>query len=334
MMERSRYVIILGVILVLGVFVAGCSSQPSVNTTAANTTNANITTTSTTAFSGVQFVAGDIAAKTSTSTDTFWLILDYDKTTDQYVRALVHKNTDGSWGYRSDNKTETSPRATMQKVYPVKIAHVTISSIPVVTPTVPTTIPTTRYGSGPSVSNITPTNGAVGGTVTVTISGSNFVNGATAKMIQAGYPPVSGTGVSVSPTSISCTFSLGSLQKGLATVRVTNPDGQSGDIENVFNIGEAGPIVSSVLPTTGGLNLTYALTITGTNFKDAVSVKLTKDSSVIDCLNPTVTGTATIKCNIDLKTATLGDWTVTIRNLDGQLSGDWPQKFKVTNSTA
>jgi len=168
----------------------------------------------------------------------------------------------------------------------------------------------------------------------VTISGSNFVNGATAKMIQAGYPPVSGTGVSVSPTSISCTFSLGSLQKGLATVRVTNPDGQSGDIENVFNIGEAGPIVSSVLPTTGGLNLTYALTITGTNFKDAVSVKLTKDSSVIDCLNPTVTGTATIKCNIDLKTATLGDWTVTIRNLDGQLSGDWPQKFKVTNSTA
>ena len=334
MMKRSRYGIILGLILVLGVFIAGCSSQPAANaTTTANTTTASTTATATTAFSGIQFVAGDIAAKTSTSTDTFWLILDYDKTTDQYDRALIYKNTDGSWGHRINTNTEKSPRATMQKVYPVKIAHVAISSIPVVTPTVPTAVPTTLYGSGPSISNITPTSGAVSGTVTMTISGSGFVNGATVKLVQAGYPPVTATGVSVSSTSISCTFSLGSLQKGFATVRVTNPDGQSGSLENVFSIGEASPTIASVSRTTGGLNLTYALTITGQNFKDAVSVKLTKDSSVIDCTSPAVTGTTTIKCNIAIGSGPIGDWTVTVKNLDGQLSGVAPQPFKVTNST-
>jgi len=337
MMKRSRYGIILGLILVLGVFIAGCSSQPSVNTTAANTTTTNTTTnttTTTTAFPGVQFVAGDIAAKTSTSTDTFWLILDYDKATDQYVRALIYKNTDGSWGHRIDNRTEKSPRATMQKVYPVKIAHVTISSVPVVTPTVPTTVPTTLSGSGPSISNITPTSGAIGSTVTMTISGSGFVNGATAKLVQAGYSPVTATGVSVSSTSITCTFSLGSLQKGYASVRVTNPDGQSGALENVFTIGEAGPVIASVSPTTGGLNQTYALTLTGQNFKDAVLVKLTKDSSEIICTSPAVTGSATIKCNLVIGIAPLGDWTVTVKNIDGSMSGVWPQTFKVTNSTA
>jgi hypothetical protein len=330
MMKILRYGIILGLVLVLGVFIAGCSSQPSVNAT----TTPNTTTAPATASSGIKFVAGDIAAKTSTSTDTFWLILDYDKTSDQYVRALIYKNTDGSWGHRIDNKTEKSPRVTMEKVYPVKIAHVTISSVPVVTPTVPTAIPTTLLGSGPSVSNITPASGAVGGTVSMTISGSGFLNGATVKLVQPGYAPVTATGVSVSSTSITCTFSLGSLQKGYATVRVTNPDGQSGSLENVFSVGEAAPTVASVSPTTGGLNLTYALTLTGQNFKDAVSVKLTKDSSEITCTSPAVTGTATIKCNIAIGSGPIGDWTVTVKNLDGQLSGDWPQKFKVTNSTA
>jgi len=335
MMKRSRYGIILGLILVIGVFIAGCSSQPSVNTTmTANTTAANTTTIPTTAYAGVQFVAGDIAAKTSTSTDTFWLILDYDKATDQYDRALIYKNTDGSWGHRTDNRTEKSPRTMMQKVYPVKIAHVTISSIPVVTPTVPTSIPTTLYGSGPSISNITPTSGAVSVPVTMTILGSNFVNGATVKLVQAGYPPITATGVSVSSTSITCTFSLGSLQKGYANVRVTNPDGQYGDIENVFTIGEAGPTVASVSPATGAMNSTIPLTITGQNFKDAVIVKLTKESlDPILCNSPIVTGSATIKCNLVVGAVTFGDWTVNVMNIDGGLSGVSPQTFKVTNSS-
>jgi len=326
MMERSRYGIILGLILVLGVFIAGCSSQPSVTTT---------TTVPTTAAPVTKYVTGDIAATTSTTTTSFWLIIDYDKASDQYTRALVYKNTDGSWGYRTNSNTEKFSRVTMEKVYPVKITHVTISSIPVVTPTVPTTVPTTLSGYAPSVSNITPTRGAAGSTVTMTIEGSNFQNGATVKLVQPGYPPVTATGVSISSTSISCTFNLGSLQNGYANVRVTNPDGQYGDIENVFNIGEAGPIIASVSPNTGAQNSTVTLTLTGQNFKEAVIVALTMGSyDPITCLNPTVTGSTTIKCNLVIGSVTFGDWTVTVKNIDGGMSGVWPQTFKVTNSTS
>ncbi len=326
MMERSRYVIILGVILIVAVLVAGCSSGPASGTT---------TTVPTTSAPTSKYAAGDIIGKTSTSTDYVWLIISYDATANQYERALIYKNTAGTWGYRTNTNTDKLDRATLEKQYPVKISHVTVSSVPVVTPTVPTTIPTTLSGSAPSISNITPMSGAVGGTVSMTISGSNFQSGATVKLVQAGYPPVTATGVSVSSTSITCTFSLGSLQKGLATVRVTNPDGQYGDIENVFSIGEAGPIIASVSPITGAQNATvFTLTITGQNFKDAVSVKLTKDSSVIDCTSPAVTGTATIKCNLVIGAVPIGDWTVTVKNLDGQMSGVAPQPFKITNSTA
>lgn len=94
----------------------------------------------------------------------------------------------------------------------------------------------------PIISNITPTNGAMGGTVTMTISGSGFQNGATVKMIEPGYPSVNATGVSISPTSISCTFSLSRLEKGTVYIRVTNPDGQYVDAQNSFTINEASDI--------------------------------------------------------------------------------------------
>lgn len=324
MVKISWYTIALGMLLVIGVFIAGCSSQPAATPT---------TTVPTTAAPLTKFVIGDIAAKTATSTDTFWLVLDYDKTTDQYVRALVFKNTDGSWGHRSNNMTEKTPRTTMEKVYPVKIAHVTISSIPIVTPTAPTTVPTTLSGYAPSISNVTPTSGAVGGTVTMTIAGSNFQNGATVKLVQSGFAPVTATGVSVSSNSISCTFSLGSLNKGYANIRVTNPDGQSSSLENVFNIGESPPTVATVSPISTGLNQTVLLTITGQNFKDAVNVKLTKDTTVITCTSPAVTGTTTIKCTISTSSGPTGDWTLTVKNLDGQMTGTLPQMFKITNSS-
>lgn len=323
MMEKTGCVIILGLILVLGVFIAGCSSEPAATP---------VTTIPTTAAQAPLFVAGDIAAKLSTSTDSVWLVISYDKKADQYERTLIYKNADGTWGYRKDTKSEIFSRATMEKLYPVKITHVTVSSVPVVTPTVPTTVPTTLSGSAPSISTVTPSSAAQGSIVSVTITGSNFQNGATVKLVQSGYPPVHGTGISVSSTSITCTFSLSGLEKGSATISVTNPDGQYGDLENQFTIGEAGPIISSVSPVEGMMNATATLTITGQNFKVPVLVKLTKGTSELICTSPTTTATTTIKCNLIIGTAQPGDWTVTVMNAGGK-SGSWTRMFKVTNST-
>ena len=321
MMEKTGCVIILGLILVLGVFIAGCSSEPAPTP---------VTTVPTTAAQAPLFVAGDIAAKLSTSTDSVWLVISYDKKADQYERALIYKNADGTW--RRDNKSEKFSRATMEKLYPVKITHVTVSSVPVVTPTVPIAVPTTLSGSAPSISKVAPSSAAQGAVVGVTITGSNFQNGATAKLIQAGFSPVTGTGVSVSSTSITCTFSLSGLQSGHANIRVTNPDGQYGNLENQFTIGEAGPIITNVIPGEGKMNETVALSITGQNFKAPVNVKLTKETSVIYCTSPVFTGSTTITCSLSLGTVQPGDWAVTVMNVAGGKSGSWNHMFKV-NST-
>jgi len=323
MMEKNGGVIILGLILILGVFIAGCSSEPAPTP---------VTTIPTTAAQTPLFVAGDIAAKLSTSTDSVWLVISYDKKADQYERALIYKNADGTWGHRKDNKSEKFSRSDMEKLYPVKITHVTVSSVPFVTPTVPIAVPTTLSGSAPSISKVAPSSAAQGAVVGVTITGSNFQNGATVKLIQAGFSPVTGTGVSVSSTSITCTFSLSGLQSGHANIRVTNPDGQYYDLENQFTIGEAGPIITNVIPGEGKMNETVALSITGQNFKAPVNVKLTKGTYELFCNSPTTSATTTIKCSLIIGAAQPGDWTVTVMNAGGT-SGSWTRMFKVTNST-
>jgi hypothetical protein len=321
MMKKVWYVALMGVILVAGVFIAGCSSDSS--------SAATITVPTTAAAQATKFVAGDIVGKTSTSTDSVWLIIAYDKTKDQYERALIFKNSGGTWGYRTGNATEKISRVTVDKLY-VKISHVTVTSVPVVTPTVPTTIPTTLSGYAPSITSISPTSGATGGSVTVTITGANFQSGATVKLVQAGYAPVTATGVSVSSSSITATFSLSSLEKGSATIQVTNPDGQIGDLVNKFTIGEAAPVISAVTPVTGIWNSTVAMTITGQNFKEAVLVKLTKDSTELICTSPTTSSDGNkITCNLDIGMSSVGDWTLTVKNIESLKTGTYSRTFAV-----
>jgi hypothetical protein len=90
--------------------------------------------TPTTTVPVVKFIIGDVVANTSTQTDSFWLILSYNKETDEYERARIYKNVDGSWGYRIDNKSEKFPRVHMEKLYPVKITRVPVSLITVGSP--------------------------------------------------------------------------------------------------------------------------------------------------------------------------------------------------------
>ena len=172
--------------------------------------------------------AGDIIAKTASGGETqLYVITKYDASKDEYERAWIYKNNDGSWGHFIDNRTDRSARKIVEKVYPVSVAHVTVSSIPVVTPTVATVVPTTLSGDGPAVTAISPKSGAKDATVTVTITGTNFQTGAVPKLVSPGYAPVTGSAVSVTSTSITCTFVLSGLDKGSANIVVMNPDGRS-----------------------------------------------------------------------------------------------------------
>jgi hypothetical protein len=328
MTDRSWFGLIISIVLVIGVLSAGCSGDTASPGTPVPTTPAIL----------AKYAAGDIVATTATAGDSsLYLILQYDKGTDLYTRAFIDKNTDGSWGHRTNNRTETSPRTVVEKVYPVKVAHVSLSSVPIVTMTIPPATVTTSSASAPTVRGISPASGAKDAVVSVTINGTNFQNGAVVRLVQPGSSPVTATGVSVTSTEIDCVFNLYGHDAGTYNVIVTNPDGQSDTRADIFTIGDAPPIISGVNPSTGELNDTPSLTIYGQNFKDGVKVTLTLGTSEIVCLNPVAPDSTRILCNLNLKPKSggpaVGSWDLTVLNIDGQQKGIWPQKFVITNST-
>jgi hypothetical protein len=325
MTKKCSYGILISLILIFGVLIAGCSDQSPADTT----------TVPTTAVSNAKYVAGDIIGKTAPATENMaYVITKYDSLTDQYTRQLLYKNANGSWGHFINNNTEKVERTLVEKVYPIKISHVNIASILIITPTVPPTVTTALSGNAPGISGISPTTGGSNATVSATITGDNFRSGATAKLMRAGYMSIYATGVSVSSsTTIDCAFSLSKAEKGSYNLIVTNPDGQSDTKVGAFTITDPIPVISGVSPREGAINDVLSLTINGQNFKEGVKVSFIKSSTEIVCTSPVSTDSTKILCNLDLKSAVAGDWDVTVLNIDGQQKGTWNQKFHITNST-
>ena len=325
-MPKKNYMgILICLFLISGVFIAGCSDQSPADTTPVPTI----------AVPDAKYVAGDIIGKTASATEnTAYIIIKFDILTDQYTRQLLYKNANGSWGHFINNRTEKAERTLVEKVYPVKISHMNIATIPVITQTVPPTVTTALSGKAPAISNISPARGGTNATVSATITGQNFRSGATAKLMRAGYPAIYATGVSVSSeTTIDCAFSLLKAEKGSYNLEVTNPDGQSDTKVGAFTITDPIPVISGVSPGQGAINSVLPLVINGQNFKDAVKVSIIKSSTEIVCTSPVSTDSTKILCSLDLNGAGIGDWDVTVLNIEGQQKGIWNQKFRVTNST-
>ena len=119
----------------------------------------------------------------------------------------------------------------------------------------------------PTISAITPTTGSTLGATAISITGTNFL-GATSVKIGA----VAATNVVVvSATKITAVTPAGS--PGLAHVSVTTAGGTVTK-ENAFTYVISAPTISSVSPNSGPITGATAITITGTNFTDATSVKV------------------------------------------------------------
>jgi hypothetical protein len=326
MTGNSLFYLIFSLLLVFSVLFAGCSDESlSAETTAP-----------TPAHPDAKYGAGDIIATSSSSASSaLYVILKYDAATDQYTRAVIEKNADGSWGHRSSDWTEKSPRTTVEKIYTVKVGHVVVSIVPVVTPTTLPEPVQTRSGSAPSISEVSPGVAARDTVVSATITGTNFQNGATVKLVKAGSPSITATGVSATAFDISCFFNLHGKSDGSYTLIVTNPDGQSDSRQGIFFIGEAPPVIGGMYPVSGALNDTVPVIITGQNFREDVKVTFTKDSVELVCDKPLSMDSSEISCNLDLiitRGASVGEWTVTVLNIRNQQKGTWVKKFLVTNS--
>jgi hypothetical protein len=327
MTGNSLFCLLFSLLLVFNVIFAGCSDEsPSAETT-----------TSPPAHPEAKYGEGDVIATTSSSaSSSLYLILKYDAVTDQYTRAVIEKNADGSWGHRSSDWTEKSSRAALEKIYTIKVGHVVVSIVPVITPTTLSEITQNPYGNAPFILKISPTFATRDTAVSVTITGSYFQNGATVKLYKAGSSPINASGVSVTAFDISCFFNLNGKSDGSYNLIVINPDGQSGSLTGAFTIGEASPVIAGMYPVTGVLNDKVPLTISGQNFRNEVKVSFMKNSTELVCDNPLSMESSKISCTLDLgrnRGASAGEWNVTVLNFrDGQ-KGTWVKKFVVTNAT-
>ena len=127
------------------------------------------------------------------------------------------------------------------------------------------------YVATPTVSSVSPNTGSTAGGTSVTITGTNFVSGATVKFGSAAATNV----VVVNSTTITATTPAGAL--GAVTVTVT-VSGVSGSLANGYTY-VVTPTVSSVSPNSGPVAGGTSVTITGTNFASGATVKFGSGSA-------------------------------------------------------
>ena len=123
------------------------------------------------------------------------------------------------------------------------------------------------YSAAPIVSGVSPSTGPVTGGTSVTITGANFVSGAT---VSFGANPATGV-VFNSATSITAVAPAGAV--GAVSVTVTNPSTQSGTLPLAFTYAQSpAPGIASVNPTSGAASGGTLVTITGTDFQANATV--------------------------------------------------------------
>jgi hypothetical protein len=120
------------------------------------------------------------------------------------------------------------------------------------------------YVSPPTVTAISPPSGPTAGGTSVTITGTNFVTGAT---VTIGGNAATGVSVTNS-TTIKATIPAGTA--GTVSVIVTTAGGSSNAFSG-YTYNNPAPTLTSISPTTGNRLQTLNVTFTGTNFISGVS---------------------------------------------------------------
>ncbi|MFH1150344.1 MAG: S8 family serine peptidase [Actinomycetota bacterium] len=91
--------------------------------------------------------------------------------------------------------------------------------------------------SPPRVTGVTPDQSGNDAPVSVEVSGSAFLDGATVKLMKSGQANIPGTGVTiVSSTRLECEFDLSGAAPGAWNAVVRNPDGRTGTLSGGFTV--------------------------------------------------------------------------------------------------
>ena len=122
----------------------------------------------------------------------------------------------------------------------------------------------------PTLTSVSPTSGPTTGGTTITLTGTNFVSGATVRV-----GGVAATNVAFSSaTRVTARTPAGTA--GARDVQITNPNGQSATRAGAFTYTTTSttPTLTSVSPTSGPTTGGTTITLTGTNFVSGATVRV------------------------------------------------------------
>jgi len=163
------------------------------------------------------------------------------------------------------------------------------------------------YIQPPTIAAIAPSTGPAAGGTAVSVSGSDFVSGATVTVGGNACAPV----VFVSPSQLDCTTPAGT--PGSADVSVSNPDLQNDTLVAGFTYDPPlAPVVASVTPSSGPEAGGTLITIGGSNFVAGATV----DVGGAACVTVTLVDPNTITCTTP--PGTPGPTSVVVTNPDLQ----------------
>lgn len=162
----------------------------------------------------------------------------------------------------------------------------------------------------------------------VEISGSNFQDDLTAKLVDINGTEITATNMVTSSSAgidyIQCKFDMRNTKSGGYNLVVTNPDGQAAIRYSAFTVYSApAPSISSVSPDIGHTdNSSLSLTLDGLWFVDGCTVALQREGQPdIIATDVAIIDLYTITCNVDLTGVQPGDWRLVVTNPQG-LSSD------------
>lgn len=188
----------------------------------------------------------------------------------------------------------------------------------------------------PTVTGIAPNSGTDNSIVNITeLAGTGFANGATIKLTRQGQPDVAATSVIfINSTKMTCTFDLIGKAAGKWNVVVTNPDSQSGTLQEGFTVVATpapAPTVSGITPNSGyNTALITISNLAGTGFRVGATVRLRKSGEQdIVATGVSVVNSTRITCTLNLAGKEVGQWDVLVTNSDGQ-SGELRSGFTIT----
>ena len=165
------------------------------------------------------------------------------------------------------------------------------------------------YVAPPTVTSVSPNVGTTAGGTSVTITGTNFVTGATVT-----FGSNAATNVTiVSSTQITAATPAGAA--GAVTVTVTNPGSLVGSLTNGYTYVVV-PTVASITPNNGPIGGGTSVTITGTNFAAGATVTIGSNAAT----NVTIVSSTQITATTPAHAAGAATVTVTVNGQSGSLT--------------